>query len=95
MTDETPNAEGEPSPATPEETPTAETKPFTYDDAVVKLVVSRCTEVESGGRMIDAILTNTILPRISEEYLSRMVAGRPLGAITLGVKNGDFSFDLA
>jgi type VI secretion system protein VasG len=69
--------------------------PFTYDDAVVKLVVSRCTEVESGGRMIDAILTNTILPRISEEYLSRMVAGRPLGAITLGVKNGDFSFDLA
>jgi type VI secretion system protein VasG len=45
--------------------------------------------------MIDAILTNTILPRISEEYLSRMVAGRPLGAITLGVTNGDFSFDLA
>jgi type VI secretion system protein VasG len=69
--------------------------PFAYDDAVVKLVVSRCTEVESGGRMIDAILTNTILPRISEEYLSRMVAGRPLGAITLGVKNGDFSFDVA
>src|SRR6266852_1773671 len=69
--------------------------PFTYDDAVVKLVVSRCTEVESGGRMIDAILTNTILPRISEEYLSRMVSGRPLGAITLGVKGSDFSFDLA
>ena len=69
--------------------------PFTYDDAVVKLVVSRCTEVESGGRMIDAILTNTILPRISEEYLARTVTGRPLGAITLGVRNGDFSFELA
>ena len=69
--------------------------PFTYDDAVVKLVVSRCTEVESGGRMIDAILTNTILPRISEEYLARMVAGRPLGAITLSVKNGDFAIDVA
>jgi len=69
--------------------------PFTYDDAVVKLVVSRCTEVESGGRMIDAILTNTILPRISEEYLSRVVTGRPLGAITLGVRNGEFSFELA
>ncbi len=69
--------------------------PFIYDDAVVKLVVSRCTEVESGGRMIDAILTNTILPRISEEYLARMVAGRPLGAITLSVRNGDFAFDLA
>jgi membrane-associated protease RseP (regulator of RpoE activity) len=34
MSDETPSAEGEPSPATPEEAPTAETKPFTYDDAV-------------------------------------------------------------
>ena len=50
-----------------------------YDDAVVKLVVSRCTEVESGGRMIDAILTNTILPRISEEYLTRMVERAPAG----------------
>jgi type VI secretion system protein VasG len=69
--------------------------PFTYDDEAVKLIVSRCTEVESGGRMIDAILTNTILPRISEEYLSRMVSGRPLGAITLSVRNGDFAFDLA
>ena len=69
--------------------------PFTYDDAVVKLVVSRCTEVESGGRMIDAILTNTILPRISEEYLARTVSGRPLGAITLGVQNGELSIELA
>jgi len=69
--------------------------PFTYDAAAVKLVVSRCTEVESGGRMIDAILTNTILPRISEEYLARTVAGRPLGAITLGVRNGDFALEIA
>jgi type VI secretion system protein VasG len=69
--------------------------PFTYDDAVVKLVVSRCTEVESGGRMIDAILTNTILPRISEEYLARMVAGRSLGAISLGVRSGDFAIEIA
>ena len=34
MTDETPQPEGEPSPAAPEEAPTAETKPFTYDDAI-------------------------------------------------------------
>ena len=39
--------------------------PFEYGDDVVKLVVSRCTESESGGRMIDAILTNTMLPDIS------------------------------
>jgi type VI secretion system protein VasG len=68
---------------------------LSYDDAAVKLIVSRCTEVESGGRMIDALLTNTILPRISTEYLTRAMEGRPLGAIALGVKDGDFSLDFA
>jgi type VI secretion system protein VasG len=43
--------------------------PFEYGDDVVKLVVSRCTESESGGRMIDAILTNTMLPDVSKEFL--------------------------
>ena len=42
--------------------------PFNYDDDAVKLIVSRCTEVESGGRMIDAILTNTVLPAISRVF---------------------------
>jgi predicted TPR repeat methyltransferase len=50
--------------------------PFKYGDEVVKLVVSRCTESESGGRMIDAILTNTMLPDISREFLTRMIDGR-------------------
>jgi membrane-associated protease RseP (regulator of RpoE activity) len=36
MTDETPHSEGQPSPPAPEEHPTAETKPFTYDDAVAQ-----------------------------------------------------------
>jgi len=66
--------------------------PFTYDDAVVKLVVSRCTEVESGGRMIDAILTNTVLPRISEELLRRMMEGRGVERVHLAVSNGEFSY---
>ncbi|HFK7187869.1 TPA: type VI secretion system ATPase TssH [Serratia odorifera] len=42
----------------------------TFDDAVISLIVSRCTEVESGGRMVDAILTNTLLPQISHTLLS-------------------------
>jgi type VI secretion system protein VasG len=67
--------------------------PFTYDDAVVQLVVSRCTEAESGGRVIDAILTNTVLPRVSLEYLTRLAAGDSLQRITLGVREGDFSYE--
>ncbi len=66
--------------------------PFTYDDEAVKLIVSRCTEVESGGRMVDAILTNTVLPAISKEFLTRAVAGQTLGGVRLVVENGDFAY---
>ncbi|HPA89675.1 MAG TPA: type VI secretion system ATPase TssH [Quisquiliibacterium sp.] len=67
--------------------------PLTYDDDVVKLIIGRCSEIESGGRMIDAILTNTVLPRISQEYLSRLAAGHALASIALAVRDGDFAFD--
>jgi type VI secretion system protein VasG len=66
--------------------------PFTYSDEVVKLVVSRCTESESGGRMIDAILTNTMLPDISREFLSRMMEGREIRAVSVGVADGGFAY---
>jgi type VI secretion system protein VasG len=66
--------------------------PFTYDDEVVKLIASRCTEVESGGRMIDAILTNTILPAISLEFLTRMMQGTPVSRVHVKVDAGDFGY---
>jgi type VI secretion system protein VasG len=69
--------------------------PFEYDDDVVKLVVSRCTEGESGGRMIDAILTNTLLPDVSREFLQRMLAGKAVSRVKVSVaeKNFAYSFD--
>ena len=66
--------------------------PFTYDDEAVKLIVSRCTEVESGGRMIDSILTNTVLPAISHEFLKRTMAGEALKGIQLAAANGNFEY---
>ena len=66
---------------------------FTYSDEVVGLVSKRCTEMESGGRMIDAILTNTVLPRISEEFLKRMMAGEPVKSVSLAVAGGDFAYN--
>ena len=66
--------------------------PFTYDDAVVKLIVSRCTELESGGRMIDAILTNSLLPRISLEILTRTMEGKPVGKVAVTAPSGDFEY---
>jgi type VI secretion system protein VasG len=67
--------------------------PFTYTDEVVKLVVSRCTELESGGRMIDAILTNTVLPAVSAEVLRRLMEGRTLSRVHVKVEGGDFAYD--
>ncbi|HEX7732583.1 MAG TPA: type VI secretion system ATPase TssH [Rhodanobacter sp.] len=69
--------------------------PFDYDDAVVKLVVSRCTESESGGRMIDAILTNTMLPDVSREFLNRMIAGVPVTGVRVGAGEAGFSYAFA
>ena len=66
--------------------------PFEYGDDVVKLVVSRCTESESGGRMIDAILTNTMLPDISREFLTRMMEGNPVGKVQVNVVDGEFGY---
>jgi type VI secretion system protein VasG len=66
--------------------------PFTYSDAVVGLIASRCTETESGGRMIDAILTNTLLPAVSREFLRRMLTGQPLQCVRVDVVDNEFSY---
>ncbi len=71
--------------------------PFTYSDAVLTLIRNRCTELESGGRMIDAILTNTVLPTVSREILNRTMEGIPLQRVLVDVQDEEFvySFDQA
>ena len=66
--------------------------PFEYDEEVVKLVVSRCTEGESGGRMIDAILSNTLLPDVSREFLGRMLDGKPVACVKVSVADKNFAY---
>lgn len=67
--------------------------PLTYDDAVLNLIAERCTELESGGRMIDAILTNSVLPRISQEFLTRTLDGGAIERVQISVENGDFRYE--
>ncbi|MEW8689708.1 MAG: type VI secretion system ATPase TssH [Candidatus Thiodiazotropha endolucinida] len=69
--------------------------PLTYEDSVVKLIISRCTEVESGARMVDAILTNTLLPEISRHILIEKMEARPIGKIHIGVENEEFSYNFS
>jgi len=66
--------------------------PFTYDEAVVDLIGSRCSEPESGGRMIDAILTNTMLPAISAAFLQRVLDGEEIARVHVTVENGEFGY---
>lgn len=66
--------------------------PFTYDEEVINLIASRCTELDSGGRMIDAILTNTVLPNISGEFLTRMMQGDTIQRVHVQVVDGEFDY---
>ncbi|HEY2122902.1 MAG TPA: type VI secretion system ATPase TssH [Chthoniobacterales bacterium] len=65
---------------------------LSYDDAVVDLIASRCTELESGGRMVDAILTQTLLPEISRELLTRLMEGGSTQKVEVTVKDATFNY---
>jgi type VI secretion system protein VasG len=66
---------------------------LTYDDAFLNEVASRCTEVESGARNVDNILTNSLLPDISRKILGGMAEGEKMTAIHVGIgENGDFVY---
>jgi type VI secretion system protein VasG len=65
-----------------------------YDDALLNEVASRCTEVESGARNVDNILSNTMLPEISRELLARMAEGKEISTIAVSVgEAGAFTYD--
>jgi type VI secretion system protein VasG len=68
---------------------------FSYDDEIVESIAKRCTEVDSGARNADHILTNTLLPEMSKEILSRMAAGEQIKEVTVVLKEDTFSFSVS
>ena len=67
---------------------------FSYADAVVDEIAARCHEVESGARNVDHILTRTLLPELSGEFLARMAAEERVAHVAVGV-GGDGQFTYA
>ncbi len=65
---------------------------FNYGDDVIELIVSRCNEVASGGRVIDAILTNTMLPELSIQLLEKQMGGEEVTGIEVGVEGDGFTY---
>jgi type VI secretion system protein VasG len=59
-----------------------------HDDQLVEEVARRCTEVESGARNVDNILTNTLLPEVSRLLLERIVEGDRPAWIRVGIGAG-------
>ena len=66
--------------------------PFTFDDSVPELIANRCTELERGARMVDALITNTLLPEIGREFLTRLVNNSPVTRVHVSAKDGNFAF---
>ena len=63
-----------------------------YGDALLNEVASRCTEVESGARNVDNILSNTMLPDLSRQILSRIAEGVAANKVSVSVKDGALTY---
>ena len=69
---------------------------MSYDEALITAIADRCTEVESGARNVDHILTRTLLPELSTEFLSRMAAGELVNRVHISVEpGGNFRYEVA
>ncbi|VWB74997.1 ATPase AAA [Burkholderia pseudomultivorans] len=60
--------------------------------AATALIVERCRTIESGGRMVDAILTHTVMPRIGRAILEATLEGRALASIEVSAAGGEFVY---
>jgi len=64
-----------------------------YADAVVDHIISKCNDPDSGGRMVDNIITNTLLPALSREFLKKSLAKEPITQASVTVENNDFAYE--
>ncbi len=66
-----------------------------YDEALIKAIASRCTEVDSGARNIDNILSKTLMPELAQRVLERMAQDKPIQSLTIDLgSDGDFAYTL-
>lgn len=67
-----------------------------YDDALLDAVAARCSDPQSGARIIDHILTRSLLPEISTEFLSRMASKEEVSRVRVDLdEDGVFTYDLS
>lgn len=64
-----------------------------YGQDVIDHIVDQCRDPDSGGRMIDNIITNSILPDLSRQVLARMVSGDDIAKVSVSVADGGFVYE--
>ena len=67
---------------------------FEYSDAVIEHIVSKCNDPDSGGRMIDNIITNTLLPELSRHFLNRSLEKDEIESAKVDMKDGAFVYEI-
>jgi type VI secretion system protein VasG len=67
---------------------------FTWDESLIDAVAARCTEVESGGRNVENVLSRGLLPELSAQLLAAMADGTPIRRVHVGADGtGGFRYD--
>jgi type VI secretion system protein VasG len=68
---------------------------FSYSPELVASIAQRCREVSTGARNVDHILTRSLLPELSAEFLARMGSGQPITSVKVSVNGeGGFAYDI-
>ncbi|RZG46475.1 type VI secretion system ATPase TssH [Acinetobacter wuhouensis] len=68
-----------------------ETK-VTHSDDLIELILSRCTEVDSGARNVDNILNSTVLPALATEILVALAEQKLPKTIHIDVKDDEIIY---
>ena len=69
---------------------------FSWQPEVVKAVIDRCNEVDSGARIIDRVLSGTMLPELSTRLLAKLAEGQIVEGVTVqwDSEKGDFEYEI-
>ena len=65
---------------------------FTYDEKATSLIAQQCLDIESGGRMIESILSQKVLPELSDKVLQAQLEEKELSAIHFSADDGEFEY---
>lgn len=66
---------------------------FNWDSALIKAVLARCNEVDSGARAVDHLLNGSVLPEVADSVLANMANGAAIHQIKVSAnKAGQFKY---